>query len=87
MGGLFKYADDSNITTSVWKDGDRSEEMVQQFLEWSRVNNMKSNPEKCFGRNVVLKNISVGVWHPTRVIYCYIRGCFLGRWQIYNSCS
>ena len=47
MGGLFKYADDSNVISPVWKDGDNSEEMVQQFLEWSRRNSMKSNPEKC----------------------------------------
>ena len=47
MGGLFKYADDSNIISPVWKDEDNSEEMVQQFLEWSRRNSMKSNPAKC----------------------------------------
>ena len=46
MSGLFKYADDSNISP-VWKDEDNSEEMVQQFLEWSRRNSMKSNPAKC----------------------------------------
>ena len=47
VGGLFKYADDSNIISPVWKDENNSEEMVQQFLEWSRRNSMKSNPAKC----------------------------------------
>ena len=47
MGSLFKYADDSNIISPVWKDEDNSEKMVQQFLEWSRRNSMKSNPAKC----------------------------------------
>ena len=47
MGGLLKYADDSNIISLLWKDEDNSEEMVQQFLEWSRRNSMKSNPAKC----------------------------------------
>ena len=46
MGGLFKYADDSNIISPVWKDEDNSEEIVQQVLEWSRRNGMKNNPVK-----------------------------------------
>ena len=46
MGGLFKYADDSNIISPVWKDEDNSEEIVQQVLEWSRRNGMKNNPAK-----------------------------------------
>ena len=43
MGSLFKYADDSNIISPVWNDDNDSEEMVQQFLEWSRRYGMINN--------------------------------------------
>ena len=46
MGGIFKYADNSNIISPVWKDEDNSEEIVQQVMEWSRRNGMKNNPVK-----------------------------------------
>ena len=44
---LFKYADDANIISPVWKEVDHSDEMVKTFLDWSSHNCMQSNPRKC----------------------------------------
>ena len=44
---LYKYANDSTIIAPVWRDIDCSNELVMQFLEWSKNNCMTCNPSKC----------------------------------------
>ena len=44
---LFKYADDSTIIAAVWKEGDFSDRLVSQFLDWTKTNGIPCNPRKC----------------------------------------
>ena len=43
---LHKCTDDSTIIAPVWRDTDCSNELVKQFLEWSKNNSMTCNPSK-----------------------------------------
>ena len=44
---LCKYADDSTIIAPVWNERDCSREFVTQFKNWSDINSMSCNSEKC----------------------------------------
>ena len=44
---LYKYADDSTITSPVFKNSDNSEDLVRSFMDWVENNSMKPNPNKC----------------------------------------
>lgn len=44
---IFKYADDSTLISPVYKNTDPSSDIVNQFLTWTKNNNMSCNPSKC----------------------------------------
>ena len=44
---LFKYADDSTIIAPVWKEVHYSDQLVSQFLDWTKTNGMSCNPSEC----------------------------------------
>ena len=44
---LFKYADDSTIVAPVSNQCDPCDNLVEQFMTWSKENNMSCNSKKC----------------------------------------
>ena len=52
MYSNFKYADDLTIIAPAWKDKDNCNQLVSQFLDWTRIYGMTCNSNKCKGLTI-----------------------------------
>ena len=83
---LVKYADDSNIISTVCNTSDSSEALVEQFMEWSTNNGMSCNPSKYKEIFFKKKGCTQDFPHANhRAFHSWC--CFPGRLPIYYACT